>query len=235
MEGHLSSGAPRVLITTLPKDSIDRVVITGVNDDTIEASDQLVSAGSSTTHAVALVLTAISAKHDIDRVMMTAVHAYTSDQPLQDTAGKDFRRSRSAAENIIPNESPTPPWIETLMPHFKDRIDGISLNVPVADGSYVDLTMQLAQPGVTVEAINQSVMEFAETMPLVLAVIDDPIVSSDIIGNTHSTIFDLQATMVTGKRMAKVISWYDNGWGHAARVLDTIKAYAALEGQGARP
>lgn len=233
MQQHIDSGAPRVIISNLPSDEIDRVVIIGVNDGDITAEDRLVSAGSSTTHAAALLLAALSSHFDVERAMMTSVHAFTSDQPLQDMAGKDFRRSRSAAENIIPNESPTPQWIGTILPQFADRFEGMTLNVPVADGSYIDLTIRFNRPGTTVEQINSAMVTEAARIPDILAVTDDPIVSSDIIGNTHSVVFDQQATMVTQRRMAKIIGWYDNGWGHAARILDTLKAYDRLGAGGA--
>ena len=232
MQGHLESGAPRVIIANLPEDDVDRIVIPGINDQEIQTSDKLVSAGSSTTNAAALLLDAIGAKFDIERAMMTSVHAYTSDQPLQDTAGRDYRRSRSAAENIIPNDSATPRWLEIILPQFKGRIEGIALNVPVADGSYADMTLQLTSPGVTAEEINAAAVEAADRMPILFEATADPIVSSDIIGNTHSVIFDQQATLVTARGMVKVLGWYDNGWGHAARILDIIQAYAALNGNG---
>ena len=233
MQQHIDSGAPRVIISSLPSDEIDRVVIIGVNDGDITTEDRLISAGSSTTHAAALLLAALSTHFDVERAMMTSVHAFTSDQPLQDMAGKDFRRSRSAAENIIPNESPTPRWIGTILPQFAGRFEGMTLNVPVADGSYIDLTFRFTQPGTTVEQINSAMEIEAARIPDILGVTADPIVSSDIIGDTHSVVFDQQATMVTQRGMAKIIGWYDNGWGHAARILDTLKAYDRLEAGGA--
>lgn len=233
MQQHLDTGAPRVIISNLPSDDIDRVVIIGVNDGDIAVEDRLISAGSSTTHAAALLLAALSSHFDVERVMMTSVHAFTSDQPLHDMAGKDFRRSRSAAENIIPNQSPTPKWIGTILPQFADRFEGMTLNVPVANGSYIDLTIRFDQPGTTTEQINSAMETEAARIPDILGITADPIVSSDIIGNTHSVVFDQQATMVTKRGMAKIIGWYDNGWGHAARILDTIIAYERLgEGGG---
>lgn len=232
MQGHLESGAPRVIIANLPQDDIDRIVISGINDHEIQASDKLVSAGSSTTNAAALLLDALGAKFDVECAMMTSVHAYTSDQPLQDTAGHDFRRSRSAAKNIIPNDSATPRWLKTILPQYKGRIEGIALNVPVADGSYADMTVQLSSPGVTAEEINAAADESAHRLPDIFETTADPIVSSDIIGNTHSVIFDQQATLVTKRGMVKVLGWYDNGWGHAARILDIVLAYAGLNDNG---
>jgi len=230
MEAHLSAGAKRVIITTLPEDQVDRLVIVGINDDTIVADDKCISAGSTTTHVMALMMKILDEKFDIERAMMTTVHAYTSDQPLQDTVGSDFRRSRSAAENIIPNDTETPQWVETILPQFKGKLDGIALNVPVSNGSCLDLTTQFADSSITVEAVNNAAKEAARQMPEIIEVTEDPVVSSDVQGNRHSLVFDTKATMKTQGRLVKTISWYDNGWGHAARLLDLIRAYARKGG-----
>ncbi|MCH7520737.1 MAG: aldehyde dehydrogenase [Candidatus Marinimicrobia bacterium] len=232
MEAHVASGAKRVILTNPPTDEIDRLITVGVNEDTITSADRLISAGSSTTNAMALTLQVLDQNFAVERAMMTTVHAYTSDQPLQDTVGSDFRRSRSAAENIIPNDTHSPAWVEAIMPKFKGRVEGIALNVPVSNGSCVDLTTQFATSDITVDAINDAMRQAARKMPGIIEVTDDPVVSSDVQGNRHSMVFDTQATMKSQGRMVKTISWYDNGWGHAARVLDIIKAYARLNGNG---
>jgi len=226
LEAHLAAGANRVIITDLPEEGIDRLVVMGINEDTISSSDRMISACSSTTSPVALMLKIMDEKFGVDRAMMTTVHAYTSDQPLSDRAGSDFRRSRSAAENIVPNETPTARWLAVILPQFKGKFDGIALNVPVADGSCVDITYQFKAAGATVEAINEAMHEAAAKMAEIIEVTEDPIVSSDVIGNRHSLVFDSKATMKTKGRLVKTISWYDNGWGHAARLLDIIQAYA---------
>lgn len=232
MEAHLAAGARRVILGSLPEEDIDRVVVMGVNEDTISPADRMISAGSSTTNPVALQLKILDEHFGVEQAMITSIHAYTSDQPLSDTAGKDFRRSRSAAENIIPNENPTSRWLPIILPQFKGKFDGITLNVPVPDGSCVDLTCQLRQSDVTVEAINDAMRAAAERMPDIIAATEDPIVSSDVIRNRHSLIFDLRATMKTPGKLAKTLGWYDNGWGHAARLLDVIRAYARLNQEG---
>jgi glyceraldehyde-3-phosphate dehydrogenase type I len=232
LQDYLNAGAKRVIISTLPEDTIDRLVVVGVNENTISSEDRMISAGSSTTNAVALMLKILDEAFGIDRAMMTTVHAYTADQPLQDTAGQDFRRSRSAAENIIPNMTPTPAWIGAVLPSFAGRLDGIALNVPVPDGSCVDLTSQFKKTTVEVDAVNEAMRTAAARSPEIIAVIEDPIVSRDVIGNQHSLVFDCRATMKTPGRMVKTLAWYDNGWGHAARLLDLIKAYAQLDGKG---
>ena len=226
MEAHLAVGAKRVIIANLPDEEIDRLVVMGVNDDTISPSDRMISACSSTTSPVALMLKIMDDKFGVERAMMTTIHAYTSDQPLADTVGKDRRRSRSAAENIIPNETPTARWLAFILPQFKGRFDGIALNVPVPDGSCADLTYQFKTAEATVEAVNKAMLEAAGKMPDIHEVTEDPVVSSDVIGNRHSLFFDSKATMKTKGKLVKTISWYDNGWGHAARVLDIIQAYA---------
>jgi glyceraldehyde 3-phosphate dehydrogenase len=181
---------------------------------------------------MALMLQFLDAKFEIERAMMTTIHAYTSDQPLQDSAGSDYRRSRSAADNIIPNDTATPHWVEQIMPQFAGKLEGISLNVPVPDGSCLDLTVQFQDSSVTVEAINDAAREAAKKMPRIIQITDDPIVSSDVIGNRHSLIFDTRATMKTQGRLAKLLGWYDNGWGHAARLLNLVRAYDRLNSAG---
>jgi glyceraldehyde 3-phosphate dehydrogenase len=228
MRDHLASGAQRVIVASLPDENVDRIISYGVNEDAITAADKMISAGSSTTSPTALILKILQEEFGLAWAMMTTIHAYTSDQPLADTAGLDYRRSRSAAENIIPNETPTTKWLGHILPEFKGRFDGIALNVPVPDGSCVDLTCQLVKSDVSVDAINDAVRAAAAKMPDIIEVTDDPIVSSDVIGNRHSLIFDAKATMKTSGRFIKVIGWYDNGWGHAARILDIIRAYSQL-------
>ncbi|MCK4577505.1 MAG: glyceraldehyde-3-phosphate dehydrogenase [Candidatus Marinimicrobia bacterium] len=232
MEAHLASGARRVIIANLPEGGIDRVVLVGINDDKVQNSDRLISAGSSTTTAMALMLKIISSRFAIERAMMTTIHAYTSDQPLQDSAGTDFRRSRSAADNIIPNTTDSPGWVEKIMPEFAGKLEGIALNVPVADGSLLDLTLHLENADVSIDDVNQAARDAAAKQPNIIGITEDPIVSSDVIGNRHSVVFDTRATMKSQGRMVKVIGWYDNGWGHAARMLNLVRAYANLNGQG---
>lgn len=232
MQGHIDSGADRVIISALPRDEIDRVVAMGVNDNTIQAEDKLISAGSSTTSALALMLKVLGEKFKVNQAMMTTIHAYTSDQPLQDTVGRDFRRSRSAAENIIPNDTPSPNWIKYILPEFGGKVEGIALNVPVPRGSCLDLNTVFSDDTVSIEDVNNAVREAAEKYPDLIEVTDDPIVSSDVLGNTHSILFDTKATMKTPFRIMKTISWYDNGLGHASRILDIVLAYRALDLKG---
>lgn len=232
MQAHLTSGAKRVILASLPLDDIDRVVVMGVNDESMKASDRLVSAASATTNALALVLDTLDKVFGVEYAMMTTIHAYTSDQPLRDTASSDFRRSRSAAENIIPNANISPYWMEYIQPKFKDKIEGSALNVPVPMGSLLDLTCVLPGESVTVEQVNDAMRKAAEKMPKYIEVTEDPIVSRDVIGNQHSVLFDAKGTMKSSKRMIKTLTWYDNSLGQAGRLVDLALAYGKLGVEG---
>lgn len=232
MQAHLDSGAKRVILGSLPHDNIDRVVVMGVNDDTMQASDRLVSAASATTNALALMLDTLDKSFGVESAMMTTIHAYTSDQPLRDTAAADFRRSRSAAENIIPNVNISPYWMEHIMPRFKGKIEGSALNVPVPMGSLLDLTCVLTKGETTAEAVNDAMRNAARKLPDYIEITEDPIVSSDVIGNTHSVLFDTKGTLKSSRRMIKTLSWYDNSLGQAGRLIDLALAYAKLGVEG---
>ena len=226
---HLRAGAPHVVLSTLPEDEIDRIVVMGVNDHTIELADKIVSAGSATTNATALMLKILDEKFGVDYALLTTVHSYTSDQPLRDNAGADFRRSRSAAENIIPNETPTPRWIPTILPYFEGRIEGTALNVPIPNGSLLDLTMIFKNKDVTVEQVNEAMYEAAKKMPALVQVAEDPIVSSDVINNRHAVVFDKLATLKSQGKMIKTLVWYHTALAQACRILDVVKAYHLLQ------
>jgi len=232
MQTHLDSGAKRVILGALPHDDIDRVIVMGVNDDTIKASDKLVSAASATTNALALMLDNIDKAFGVESAMMTTIHAYTSDQPLRDTAASDFRRSRSAAENIIPNVNISPYWMEHILPRFKGKIEGSALNVPVPMGSLLDLTCVLTKGDTTAEEVNEAMREAAKKLSQYIEITEDPIVSSDVIGNSHSLLFDTKGTMKSSKRMIKTLSWYDNSLGQAGRLVDLALAYGKLGVEG---
>lgn len=230
MEDHLRNGAPRVFLRTLPTDDIDRIVIPGINEDSARPADRMVSAGSATTGALYLLLHALSARFEIECASMTTVHAFTSDQALQDYAGSDFRRSRSAAKNIIPNTHEASLWLGRVLPQFQGRVITSALNVPVLDGCLLDTNLVLADATVTAEDINEVMRDAARAAPGVIAVAEDPIVSSDVIGNSHSLLFDAVGTIKAGERTVKTLGWYEN-MGHAARLLDVVRLYQGL-GQG---
>ncbi len=232
MEKHLQAGAQDVVLSTLPTDEIDRVVVMGVNDYTIKLSDRLVSAGSATTNATAVMLKILNDTFGVDYAMLTTVHSYTSDQPLRDKAGYAFRRSRSAAENIIPNETPSPEWIQYIMPEFKGRIEGIALNVPIPNGSLLDLTTVLKKADIDINELNKAVETAANKYPNIIEIVEDPIVSTDVIGNKHSVVFDKMATLKTKGRMLKTLTWYHTALAQAARIKGLILKYHNLTEKG---
>ena len=232
MQAHLDAGAKQVILSTLPFEPIDRLVVMGVNDHTIKKSDKLISAGSATTNAGAVMLKIIDEVFGVDYAMLTTVHSYTSDQPLRDKAGTSFRRSRSAAENIIPNETPSPEWIQIIMPEFKGRIAGTALNVPVPNGSLLDLTTIVKNNDVDIPSLNKAVAKMEKLYPEIIQVVKDPIVSGDVIGNTHSVVFDELATLKTKGKMIKTLVWYHTALAQAARIKDVIMAYDKINQKG---
>ncbi len=208
---------------------IDRIVIAGINDDEIEDHDKLISVTSSTTQVLALMVKMLDERFGVERAMMTSIHAYTSDQPLADSVRSDLRRSRSAVENIIPNENHSPSIVEELMPKFKGKLDGMALNVPVPDGSCVDLSTELRNMPSTDE-LNKAIKEYANSsLKGIVGYTDDPIVSSDVVCTGETMIFDGKATMITQDKLLKTLCWYDNGWGFSKRILELIEAYSKLE------
>ncbi|MFP6804726.1 MAG: glyceraldehyde 3-phosphate dehydrogenase NAD-binding domain-containing protein [Pseudomonadales bacterium] len=228
LKPHLHNGARRVILSTLPVGEIDRVVLRGVNDQDALASDVIVSAGSASTTATALALKIIGDAYPIAHATMTSVHAYTSDQSLQDYAGADYRRSRSGAENIIPNLTPALDWVQRIMPNIRGRMTGYALNVPVQTGSMLDITVSLESPTTDISAITDLFVQAAIDMPLLIETTSDPIVSSDVKGSTQSLLVDLQGCMLAGKNMFKLLAWHET-LGHAKRILETATLYRGLE------
>ena len=226
---HIESGAKRVFLTRNPKDDLDRYVIPGINEKNISLSDKIVSTTSSTTQVLALMVKMLDEAFGLERAMMTTVHAYTADQPLADVAGADLRRSRSAVENIIPNTTRSPALVEEIMPQYKDKIQGIAFNVPVPNGSCVDLTTELKNTPSVKEA-NEAIKNFSEkSLNGIVGYTSDPIVSSDVSGREETMVFDEKATMITKDALLKTLCWYDNGWGFSKRILEVIDCYAKLE------
>ena len=228
MQAHLDNGAPRVLLRTLPTDYIDRIVIPGINAAAASAGDRMISAGSATTTALCLLLNSLSGRFDIECGSMTTVHAFTSDQALQDYAGSDFRRSRSAAKNIIPNTHEASLWLGQILPAFDGKILTSALNVPVQEGCLLDTTLVLKDEAVTAEDVNEAMRVAAGELPGIVGVVEDPIVSSDVIGNPVSLLFDTKGTIKAGSNTIKTLGWYEN-LGHAARLLDVVRVYSELD------
>jgi glyceraldehyde 3-phosphate dehydrogenase len=228
LEKHLSAGAGRVLLTVPPNDTIDHMVVVGVNDQELKRQHRLVSNASCTTNCLAPLAKVLDEAFTIRHGIMTTVHAYTNDQRLADIPHTDFRRSRAAAENIIPTTTGAARAVGVVLPKLKGKLDGIAARVPVSDGSVVDLVVQFEQQPDR-DTINAAVREAAEG-PLkgVLEYSEAPLVSSDIISNPHSSIFDSLVTQSKGDGYARVVSWYDNEWGYSHRCVDVIKKLAQL-------
>ena len=224
---HLDAGAKKVLLTVPPKDEIDRMVVLGVNDEQLLAGDRIISNASCTTNCLAPVAKVLHQKFGIDHGFMTTIHAYTNDQRVSDLIHKDLRRARAAAINIIPTTTGAARAVGKVLPELKGKLDGTSLRVPVPDGSIVDLVAELKSDA-TVEQVNAAFKEAAAgPMKGVLEYTEDEIVSSDIIGNSHSAVFDAKSTMMLGTRTVKVFAWYDNEFGYSTRVCDLIKLAAS--------
>ena len=225
LQKHLDRGARHVILTVPPKagEKLDALVVSGVNDHVIQPGVRLISAASCTSNALAPILQVLDRNFGIAHAFMTSIHAYTNDQRLADVPGMDLRRSRAAAENIIPTETYSPRGIGQVLPELEGKLTGMALNVPVPDGSNVDLTLHMER-SVTREEVNEVIRSAAlSTHKAIIEYSEDPLVSSDVIGNSHSAVFDSLATMVMGGDLVKVIVWYDNGWGYATRVVELIR------------
>ncbi len=229
LEKHLEMGAKQVILTVPPRDEIDAMVVMGVNDDVLTPESRIVSNASCTANALAPVCKILDEAFGIDSGFMTSVHAYTNDSRLADVPHSELRRSRAAAENIIPTTTYSPKMLEKILPELKGKLDGMAMNVPVPDGSVVDLVTVMERP-VTKEEVNEVVRSAAmTTLKHIVEYTDQPVVSSDIIGNSHSAIFDGLATVVLDGVMLKTLTWYDNGWGYASRVVELIGKLAAFQ------
>jgi glyceraldehyde 3-phosphate dehydrogenase len=217
-----------VVLASTPEDPADMdTVVIGANDHLLGPEDRMVALGSNTSNALAPILRVLDEAFGVELAIFTVVHAFTNEQRLADVPGGDFRTSRAAAENVIPTATNSAEIIQLVLPQFAGKITGIALNVPVSDGSNVDLVAILGRD-TDPKGVNAAIREAARSSD-VIEYTDDPIVSSDIIGNTHSAIWDGLATMVVGGTMVKSITWFDNGWGYAARVIDVIEKLAAFE------
>jgi len=223
LQKHLDAGAKRVILTVPPKDAVDEMVVLGVNDDQLDESDIIVSNASCTTNCLAPVAKVLDDAFGIKRGVMTTVHAYTNDQRLADVPHKDLRRSRAATENIIPTTTGAAKAVGKILPNLAGKLDGMAMRVPVPDGSTVDLVVEL-DTNVTVEEVNAAIKAAADgPMKGILEYSEDALVSTDIIGNPHSSIFDAGSTQVLGGNLVKILSWYDNEWGYSNRVVDLIE------------
>ncbi len=216
---HLKNGAKKVILTVPSKDEIDRMIVMGVNDNDLMPDDECISNASCTTNCLAPIVKVLNDKFGIVNGLMTTIHSYTNDQRILDLPHRDLRRARSAALSQIPTTTGAAKSVGKVIPELEGKLDGMAVRVPTPTGSLVDLVVNLKKEAGR-EEINAAMKEAAEvSMKGILEYIEDPIVSVDIIGNSHSSIFDSLLTMVQGKTV-KVLSWYDNEWGYSARVVD---------------
>lgn len=224
---HLKAGAKKVVLTVPSKDEIDATVVLGVNDEMLTADANCVSNASCTTNCLAPVAKVLNKVFGIEKGMMTTIHAYTNDQNVADMIHSDLRRARAAAQNIIPTTTGAAKAVGKVIPELNGKLDGMAMRVPVPDGSCVDLVVELGKEA-TKEQINSAIKAAAEgELKGILEYTEDPIVSSDIVGNAASSIFDAKCTMAMGK-MVKIVTWYDNEWGYSNRTVDIMKKMAQM-------
>ena len=227
-DSHLTAGAKKVILSAPAKDKPDLTVVMGVNDSELNSSHKCISNASCTTNCLAPIAKVLNDTFGITRGLMTTCHAYTNDQRLADQLHDNLHRSRAAAVNIIPTSTGAAKAVGEVLPALNGKLTGISLRVPVPCGSITDLVAELGRD-VTVEEINAAVKAAADgPFKGIIEYNTDPIVSSDIIGNTHSSIFDAPWTMVIGGRLIKILSWYDNEYGYSNRTADLIAKVAGL-------
>ena len=229
LEDHISAGAKKVILTVPAKDEIDYTVVLGVNDEGLTKDHHIVSNASCTTNCLAPMAKILHEEFGIDLGVINTIHAYTNDQRLADVPHSDWRRSRAAAENVIPTTTGAARAVGKVLPELNGKLDGIAMRVPVPDGSVVDFNVRLEQE-VTVDKINDAVRAAADDGPIskVLQYSTLPVVSTDIIGNQYSSIFDAPFTRVIGGNFVKTLNWYDNEWGYSNRVVDLISMLGKL-------
>jgi glyceraldehyde 3-phosphate dehydrogenase len=223
---HLDAGARKVIISA-PATEPDITICIGVNDDQYDAgAHNIISNASCTTNCLAPLVKVLHETFGIERGFMTTTHAYTQDQQILDAVHRDYRRARAAAANVIPTSTGAATAIGLVIPEMLGKLDGISMRVPVTDGSVTDLVAQVGRE-TSKDEVNEAFRAAADTGSLtgILRYSDDPLVSSDIVGESYSSIFDSPLTMVNGN-MVKVVSWYDNEWGYSCRVADLIAKVA---------
>jgi len=225
LQMHIAAGAKKVLLTAPAKDEIDATVVLGVNDNVLTGKEQFLSNASCTTNCLAPMVKVLNDTFGVDHGYMTTIHSYTNDQRLLDLPHKDLRRARAAALSIIPTTTGAARTVGKVIPELKGKLDGFSLRVPTPDASITDLVAVVKKPA-TKEQINEAMKKAANgAMKGILEYTEEELVSSDIIGNPHSCIFDSKLTMAQGTTV-KVFGWYDNEWGFSCRVVDLLKKIA---------
>jgi glyceraldehyde 3-phosphate dehydrogenase len=218
---HVANGAKKVIISAPSKDKVDATVVLGVNDSVLTGSEQVLSNASCTTNCLAPMVKVLHDAFGVESGMMTTVHAYTNDQRILDLPHSDLRRARAAAVNIIPTSTGAAKAVGEVLPELKGKLDGFALRVPVPDGSVTDFTA-IVKKSATRDDVNTALKAASEgALKGILEYSEDPLVSSDIVGNPHSCIVDGQSTMVIGNTV-KVVGWYDNEWGYSNRLADLV-------------
>jgi len=218
---HIEAGAKKVILTVPPKGDIDATVVLGVNEEVLTGEEVVVSNASCTTNCLAPMVKVLNDKFGVEKGFMTTVHAYTNDQRILDLPHSDLRRARSAAVSIIPTTTGAAKAVGMVIPEMKGKLDGMALRVPTPDGSITDL-VAVVKTEVTKEEVNAAFKEAAEgDLKGIMEYSDEPLVSVDIIGNSHSNIFDSLSTMAQGN-LVKVVGWYDNEYGYSCRVVDLL-------------
>ncbi len=230
LQKHIAAGAKKVLLSVPPKSKADsqiKVIVMGVNDDSLTASDTMVSNASCTTNCLAPMAKVIHENFGIAKGFMTTIHSYTNDQRILDQFHKDPRRARAGAVNMIPTTTGAARAVGKVLPELKGLLDGLSVRVPTPDASLTDLVCEIKKEGVTAADVNAALKAAAEG-PLkgILEYTEDPIVSSDVIGNPASCVVDGLSTAMLGGNMLKVFGWYDNEWGYSNRCIDLFKKMA---------
>lgn len=222
LQHHIKNGAKRVILSVPPDDNEIKTVVLGVNESILNGSELIVSNASCTTNNAAPMVKIIDELCGLDKAFITTVHSYTTDQSLHDQPHKDLRRARGAAQSIIPTTTGAAKALTKIFPEFEGKIGGGGIRVPVPDGSLTDITCYVNRD-VSVEEINEAFKNAAENqLKGIIEYTEDPIVSVDVIGNTHSCLFDAQLTTVLG-RMVKIVGWYDNEIGYSSRLIDLIQ------------
>jgi glyceraldehyde 3-phosphate dehydrogenase len=225
---HLQAGARKVLISAPAKGDVDATIVLGVNHETLKKEDKIISNASCTTNCLAPVMKVITDNFDVKSAFMTTIHSYTMDQRLLDYPHKDLRRARAAAINIVPTTTGAASATGKVIPVLNGKIDGMAVRVPTPNASLVDVSI-IVERETTKEEINKLMKDASETyLKDILEYSEEPLVSTDIIGNSASSIFDSQVTMVNGN-FIKILSWYDNEWGYSCRIVDLIKYISEME------
>jgi len=224
---HIKAGASKVMLSVPAKDDIEATIVMGVNDNKLTKKISCVSNASCTTNCLAPIAKVLNDTFGIEQGLMTTIHAYTNDQRVADMIHSDLRRARAAAANMIPTSTGAAKAIGKVIPELAGKLDGFAMRVPIPVGSVVDLVVNVKED-VTVDSVNKAMKKAAQgKMKGILAYCDEPIVSSDIVNDPHSSIFDSLCTMVIGKTV-KVVSWYDNEWGYSNRSVDIMEKMAVL-------